>query len=239
MKPFAMTSPSQFRPGPPPALSSGVWARDFNEVKTIGARNSTLRSPEQTATAQFWASNGPQQYLDSVAGLPPITPAGVTDRARFLALLFMAISDAGIAHFDAKYAHNFWRPVTAIRNGDLDGNDATERDAGWLPLIDTPLHPEYPCAHCNVGAAYATVLASFLGDGELAVPLTLKSADAPGRATTGRSWKRAADFVPEVADARVWSGVHYRNSTDAGMALGSAVGRWVVTTQLRPLPATR
>ena len=178
MKPFALTSPSQFRPGPPPALTSDAWARDYNEVKTLGARNSTLRTPEQTATAQFWASNGPQQYLDSASGLPPIAPSGVADRARFFALLSMAISDAGIAVFDAKYAYNFWRPVTAIRNGDLDGNDATERDAGWLPLVDTPLHPEYPCAHCTVGAAYAAVLALHLGDGELAVPLSLKPADA-------------------------------------------------------------
>ncbi len=239
MRPFAMTAPSQFRPPPPPALSSDQWARDFNEVKAIGIRNSPLRTAEQTATALFWASNGPQQYLDSVAGLPPIAATGVADRARFLALLFMAISDAAIAHFDAKYAYGFWRPITAIRNGDLDGNDATERDPGWMPLIDTPLHPEYPCAHCNVGAAFATVLATFLGDGDLSVPLTLKAADAPGRTTAARSWKRVADFVPEVADARVWSGVHFRNSTAVGMALGGAVGRWVVTTQLRPLPAAR
>jgi hypothetical protein len=239
MRPFAMSSPSQFRPAPPPALSSDAWARDYSEVKAIGARNSPLRTSEQTATALFWASNGPQQYLDSVAGLPPISVTGVADHARFFALLFMSISDAAIAHFDAKYAYGFWRPITAVRNGDLDGNDATERDAGWMPLIDTPLHPEFPCAHCNVGAAFATVLASFLGDGDLLVPLTLKAADAPGRATAARSWKRVTDFVPEVANARVWGGVHYRNSTEAGMAMGSAVGRWVVTTQLRPLPATR
>ena len=239
MRPFALTSPSQFRPGPPPALTSEAWARDYNEIKAVGARNSALRTPQQTATALFWASAGAQQFFDSVPDLPPIAPAGVTDRARFLALLHLAISDAVIAHFDAKYAYNFWRPVTAIRNGDLDGNDATERDAGWMSLVEAPLHPEYPCAHCNVSAAFAAVLAAVLGEGELAVPLTLKSAAIPGSATTTRSWKRATDYVPEVADARVWSGIHYRNSTAAGIALGNAVGRWVVTTQLRPLPAPR
>lgn len=238
-KPFALTSPAQFRLGPPPALTSDTWARDYHEVKSLGARNSAQRTPEQAATAQFWASAGPQQYLDAIAGLPPIVPAGVTDRARFLALLSMTIADTGIAVFDAKYTYNFWRPITAIRNGDLDGNDATERDAGWVPLVDTPLHPEYPCAHCGVGAAMATVLAAFLGDGELAVPVTIKSADAPGRTATARSWTRATGFVGEVADARVWSGVHFRTSTDAGRRLGAAVGNWVVTTQLRPLPATR
>jgi hypothetical protein len=239
VKPFALTSPAQFRPGPPPALTGEAWARDFNEVKAVGARSSTLRTPQQTATALFWASAGAQQFFDSVPDLPPIAPAGVADRARFLALLHVAIADAVIAHFDAKYTYNFWRPVTAIRNGDLDGNDATERDAGWMSLIDAPLHPEYPCAHCNVSAAFAAVLAAVLGEGELAVPLTLKSAAIPGGTASTRSWKRATDFVPEVADARVWSGIHYRNSTAAGMALGHAVGRWVVTTQLRPLPAPR
>jgi PAP2 superfamily len=238
-KPYALNSPSQFRPGPPPALTSEAWARDYNEVKALGGRTSAARTPAQTATALFWASNGAQQYLDSVSGLPPIPSTGVTDRARFLALLFMAISDASVAHFDAKYAYNFWRPVTAIRNGDLDGNDATERDAGWLPFVDTPLHPEYPCAHCNVAAAIATVVTYYLGEGELQVPFTVKPATAAGRTTPSRSWKRVADFVPEVADARVWGGLHYRNSTAAGIALGDAVGRWVVTTQLRPLPATR
>ena len=239
MRPFAMTSPSQFRPAPPPALASDVWARDFNEVKAIGARTSSQRTPEQTATALFWASNGPQQYLDSMAGLPAIAATGVADHARFRALLSMAISDAAIAIFDAKYAYGFWRPITAIRNADLDGNDATERDAGWMPLIDTPLHPEYPCAHCNVGAAFAAVLAAFLGEGDLSVPFTMKAADAPGRTTAARGFKRVSDFVPEVANARIWSGVHYRNSTEAGMAMGNAIGRWVIATQLRPLPATR
>jgi hypothetical protein len=234
-----LTSPSQFRPGPPPALTSEVWARDYYEVKALGARNNASRTPAQTATALFWASNGPQQYLDSVSGLPPIPSSGVSDRARFLALLFMAMSDASFAHFDAKYAYNYWRPITAIRNGDLDGNEATERDAGWVPFVDTPLHPEYPCAHCNVAAAIAAVVTYYLGEGELEVPLTLKPATAAGRATPARSWKRAADFVPEVADARVWGGIHYRNSTIVGIALGDAVGRWVVTTQLRPLAATR
>jgi hypothetical protein len=239
MKPLAMSSPSQFRPGPPPTLSSGVWARDYNEVKTIGGRSSTLRSPQQAATVLFWASNGPQQYLDWVPGLLSTAGEGVSGRARFLALLLMTISDASIAHFDAKYAYNFWRPITAIRNADLDGNDATERDAGWVPLIETPPHPEYPCAHCNVGAGIAIVLASFLGKGELAAPLSLRPADAAGPTSAARSFKRAADFVPELADARIWGGVHYRNSTEVGIAMGNAVGQWVVTTQLRPLAATR
>ncbi len=234
MKPFALSSPSQFRPGPPPALTSDLWTRDFNEVKAIGSRASTVRTPEQTATVMFWTSNGPQQYLDSIAGVPLPVGMGTVDRARFLALQSMAIWDASIALADAKYAYNFWRPVTAIRNGDIDGNAGTDRDPGWVALIDAPPHPEYPCAHCTTGAAVATIVVAALGAGELATPLTLKPADAAGRTTAARSWKRVTDFVPEIANARVWGGIHYRNSTEVGTALGNAVGHWIVTTQLLP-----
>jgi len=235
-KPFALAAPDQFRPGPPPALSSETWSRDYNEVKSLGALDSSARTAEQSATVLFWASVGPQQYLDSITALPPPPrDTGVSDRARFLAMLLMAMSDAGSALFDAKYAYNFWRPVTAIRNGDRDGNDATERDAGWTSFIEAPMHPEYPCAHCTTAAAIATVLASVYGESELAVPVTWKP--AAGRAVAARSYPRVRDFVPEVADARVWGGIHYRNSTAAGIALGDAVGRWVVTTQLSPVAA--
>jgi len=235
--PLALSAPSQFRPGPPPALASDTWARDFNEVKTLGGRASTQRTPAQTETAFFWASNGPQQFVDSLGAIRVDTATGTTDRARMLALAYMAIIDAGIAVMDAKYAYDFWRPLTAIRNGDRDGNDATERDAGWLPLIDTPLHPEYPCAHCTVTAALGAVLAAYFGEGEMAAPFALRSASGPGRAPTARQWRRIEEMTREIQDARVWSGVHYRNSAMAGGTLGRNVGVWVVTTQLRPVTA--
>lgn len=232
--PLALFAPSQFRPGAPPDLASATWARDYNEVKSLGARGSAQRSPAQTEATFFWASNGPQQFVDSLSALRTDPAMGTTDRARMLALAYMAIVDAGIAVMDAKYHYNFWRPVTAIRNGDRDGNDATERDAGWLPLIDTPMHPEYPCAHCTVTAALGAVLVPYFGAGEVSAPLALRSASVPGRAPTTRQWRRIDDMTREIQDARVWSGVHFRSSAAAGGELGRAVGEWVVATQLRP-----
>jgi hypothetical protein len=225
--PFALTSPSQFRPGPPPKLDSDAWTRDYNEIKTLGGRNSTARTPEQTATALFWASAGPAQYVDSVASLP--FRGTTADRARLLALFYIAISDVSYAVFDAKYAYDFWRPITAIRNGDEDGNHATERDPGWTPLVDTPPHQEYPCAHCATAAAIITVLTAAGNPGQ---PIVVQSADPNGKP---RSFAQANDAVLEVANARVWSGVHYRNSTDVGIALGRAVGKFIVDNKLQPV----
>ena len=146
-KPWLMSGPAQFRPGPPPALDSDRWARDFNEIKAIGGRRSVLRSAEQSDIARFWETTLPPVYhgvVRSVAGMPG---RDLMRNARLLAAVTQAVDDALIAVFDAKYHHAFWRPITAIRNGDTDGNEATERDASWTPFIDTPMHPEYPCAH--------------------------------------------------------------------------------------------
>ncbi len=126
--------------------------------------NSTVRTVEQTSIARFWETTSPAVYWPVVRSVAATPGRNVTDNARLLAVAAMAMDDALIAVFDAKYAYNLWRPITAIRNGDLDGNDATERDPGWMPLIDTPLHPEYPCAHCIVSAALGAVLEAELGD---------------------------------------------------------------------------
>jgi len=146
-RPWVMTRGDQFRPGPPPSLTSAAWARDYNEIKALGSRNSTQRTPEQTAVAKFWEATAPAVYWPVARSVATAPGREVTDNARLFAVAAIAMDDALIAVFDAKYTYNLWRPVTAIRNGDLDGNDATERDAGWASLIDAPLHPEYPCAH--------------------------------------------------------------------------------------------
>jgi hypothetical protein len=153
-----MTSADQFRPGPPPSLTSDLWARDCNEIKALGAKNSTHRSAEQTDIARFWADIVSLPYFPVVRSVATAPGREPTQNARVLAVAAQAIDDALIAVFDAKYHYNFWRPITAIRNGDTDGNDATERDASWLPFIDTPMHPEYPCAHCILSAAVGAVL---------------------------------------------------------------------------------
>jgi hypothetical protein len=141
----------------------------------------------------------------------------------------MAGMDAYIAVFEAKYTYNFWRPVTAIRNADITGNAATPREAGWLPLAETPMHPEYPCAHCITSAAVAAVLRAVSKDdvGELSVT----SPTAPG---VTRRWTRLEDYSNEVSNARVWAGFHYRFSTAVGQDMGRKIGELTVATQLRP-----
>lgn len=157
-KPWLMTSPAQFRPGPPPRLTSELWARDYNEVKALGGKNSARRTPEQTEIALFWVATMPPIYhgiLRSVANQPG---REVTRNARLFMAVTQAVDDAQIAVIDAKYHYNFWRPVTAIRNGDLDGANTTERDPSWTPLIENPMHPEYPCNHCITASAVGAVL---------------------------------------------------------------------------------
>jgi hypothetical protein len=218
-KPWVMTSGDQFRPGPPPALTSETWKRDFNEIKAIGGKTSTQRTPEQTAIAQFWEATLPNVYWPVARSVANAPGRDGNDNARLLALAAMAMDDGLIAVFDAKYAYNFWRPVTAIRNAEGDA-----RDPGWLPFIDTPMHPEYPCAHCIVSGSLGAVLQAELGSGP--VPKLSSASSTAGGAV--RTWASVDDFVREVAVARIYDGVHYRNSTEVGTVMGKKIGELAV-----------
>jgi hypothetical protein len=229
VKPWVMQSGAQFRPPPPPALSGADWARAFNEVKDLGGKASVTRSAAQTETARFWEMTGAGAYKEVVASATRAPGRSLIQNARLLALSSMALADSYIAVFDAKYTYNFWRPLTAIRNGDIDGNEATTLESGWLPLIDSPMHPEYPCAHCINAGAICSVLAREFG-GRLPV-LTSTSTTAPGITHT---WTRVEDLTDEVSNARVWGGVHYRSSTAVGVAMGKRIGELVADTALRP-----
>jgi PAP2 superfamily len=219
-KPWVLTGGEQFRPGPPPALTSQTWARDYNEIKALGAKNSTQRTPEQTAFAKFWEATAPAVYWPVARSITAAPGRDLTENARVLAVAGMAMDDALIAVFDAKYTYNFWRPITAIRNGDLDGNDATERDLSWTPFIDTPMHPEYPCAHCIVSASLGAVLAAEIGAG----PTPKLSSTSSMAAGAVRTWASVDDFTKEVAEARICDGVHYRFSSEVGTAMGKKIG---------------
>ena len=233
-KPFALTSASQFRPGPPPALDGATWARDYNEIKSLGARDSTTRSAVQTTTAQFWGSTGFQQFNDAMADNAVPESACTVPRARHYALVYMSLFDAAIAHFDAKYTYGFWRPVTAIRNGQLGGNAATQPDLAWLPLIDAPMHPEYPCAHCNSAAVFAGILVGLRGTERRTLIVRAAASFTPRNAT--REYPTEAELVADAVNARVWSGIHFRNSAETGAAMGRQIARYMLSTQLRPLP---
>jgi PAP2 superfamily len=229
-KPWLMSGAAQFRPGPPPALRSERWARDFAEIKSVGSHDSAERSPEQTAQARFWETTLPTIYYGLVQSVAARSGRDVTQNARLYAAVTQAIDDAMIAVFDAKYHYGFWRPITAIRNGDSDDNEATLADRTWTPFIETPLHPEYPCAHCIVAATVGTVLLAELGGSPEPVWRTV-SPTANGAA---REWTNIEAFVQEVADARVYDGVHFRYSTEVGTAMGRQIGALAAARRLRP-----
>ncbi|WFU23731.1 vanadium-dependent haloperoxidase [Bradyrhizobium sp. CB1717] len=229
--PWVMTSGSQFRPGPPPALDSEVWTRDVNEIREVGGRGSATRTPEQTTIGRFWFFVGARTYNPIVRQAASAKGMDLVDCARLFALTSITGNDAIVAVFDAKYHYNFWRPITAIRNADLTSNAATPRDPSWLPLGDTPMHPEYPCAHCIVSAAISTVLQTVVGDfGEF----SLTSPTAPG---VTRKWSRLQDYSDEVSNARIWAGFHYRFSTEVGKDMGRKIGALTLATQLRGVEA--
>ena len=230
MRPFALKTGNQFRPAAPYALTSPEWAKDYNEVKRMGAKTGSARTAEQTEIARFWELTGPATYNPLVRQLSVPKGLDVLDNARVFALVGMATADALIAIFDAKYAYNFWRPVTAIRNADMDGNDATDRDASWEPFISTPMHPEYPCAHCISQSAAATVLEAFFGNS--IPPVKLTSTTAPG---VTRTFTRLSDYVTEVINARIYDGVHYRTSGEVGAAMGRKIGEYTVQNYFKPL----
>jgi hypothetical protein len=217
---WVMTSPGQFRVAAPPALTSDAWARDYNEVKDVGSRASTRRTAEQTEIARFWEYSLPAIYHGAVRAVATQPGRDPVRNARLFAAVAQAMDDAMLAVFDSKYHHNFWRPATAIRNGDIDGNDATARDAAWASLIDAPLHPEYPSAHATLAGAVGAVVAAE-GDRSSLPELATSSPTAKGAT---RRWTSVDAFAREVAESRIYAGIHYRFSTDAGLALGRNVG---------------
>ena len=231
--PFAMRSPSQFRPKPPPSLKSEQWARDYNEIKDLGEKNSTRRTARQTEDARFWLLVGPRSTYPLPRQVAVASNMSVLDSARFMALVSTATMDAMIAVFDAKYKYEFWRPITAICNGDIDGNPATERVATWQPIDVTPMHPEYPCAHCITSSAVAAAIEAVLGTEEIP-EVALTSPFAP--AVTHRFTDLHA-YTEEVANARIYAGFHYRSSTIIGREMGQKIGEWVVKSVMQPVQA--
>jgi hypothetical protein len=231
MMPFAMTSPSQFRPGPPPHLKSKQWTADYNEIKDLGEKHSAKRTARQTEDARFWLTTGPLSTHSFERQIVLSENMSIIDSARFMAMLSVAEADAIQAVYEAKYFYQFWRPITAIRNGDLDGNPETVRDATWEPIDVTPAHPEYPCAHCIVSMAVATVIETLTGATNIQeVAITMPS--APGVTHSFTSLKA---FTDEVANARIYAGFHYRNSTVVGQEMGRQIGAYTVKAILQPL----
>jgi hypothetical protein len=225
MRPFSLESADQFRPDGPPALSSKTWARDYNEVKEIGSSTSTTRTAEQTLAARFWAEAPIQQLHASLRGFVAQRELGVADAARFMAMAGVVTGDAQIACYEAKYHFAFWRPITAIRAGDTDGNDDTEIDPTWSTLLAaTPNHPEYPSAHACLTPALGKVLARFLGTGR--IDYTVVSVSTPSLGD--RTFEDVKDLEYEVGNARIWGGIHYRSAVEDGTKLGLKIADYVL-----------
>jgi membrane-associated phospholipid phosphatase len=231
--PFAMTSGSQFRPDAPPALDSAEYAAAFNEVKDLGSATSTSRTAEQTQIARFWndglGTAFAQGYWNRIAQTVATEQGlGLVEDARLFALLNIATADAGIACWDAKYTYNLWRPVTAIRAADTDGNADTAADATWTPLLTTPNFPSYTSAHSTVSAAAAGVLAALFGD---SYHFTVTADGLPG---VTRSFDSFAAAAAEAGRSRVYGGIHYFFDSTAGLAAGARVADYVVGGFLKP-----
>jgi len=230
VRPFGITRADQFQPAAPPSLSSPQWVAAFNETKSLGSATSTTRTDEQKQTALFWTANVVRQYNGLARGTATKLGLDVPQTARLLAMINEVGADAMIAMMNAKYHFLFWRPVTAIdatsvTNDDFgptpgfdDGNPATVEQPGWRPLVTTPNHPEYPSAHATISSAIVEVLTRFLGTDAIDV-------DVQGQPALNetRHFATADDLRAEVGNARVWGGLHYRFSVQAGSALGRAV----------------
>jgi hypothetical protein len=230
MVPFTMRSASQFFPEPPPSLLSREWVEDYNQVKTVGAINSSVRTPRQTETALFWTENTAVQYSRALRNLAGARALDVADTARLFALVWTTSADALIGCWNAKYQYSFWRPVTATRNGDIDGNPETVPDPDWTPLANTPAHPEYPSAHGCFTGALATSLEQYFGEPRFTFIVSSTVTNTVHEIRSMRELER------EVENARIWAGIHYHHSVIQGADLGRKVAHQAFREYFQPEP---
>ena len=226
VQPFGYSDPARFRPHAPPALDSRTYTIDYNESRDLGRATETSRTAEQSATALFWSPSASALWSANVRSMA--SSMDLLTAARFEAIGIAAVTNALIGCWDAKYTYMFWRPVTAIRAGDTDGNPETEPDPAWAPFIVTPSHPEYPAAHTTVGASVLGFYTVWFGTDQF--PLAFK-----GNGGAVRYYTNVREIHAEEGNARVWGGMHWRNSTEVGTDVGSRVGKYTATHLLKPL----
>jgi hypothetical protein len=226
--PFGYDDPTRFRPHAPPALDSKTYTRDYNESKDVARSTESSRTDEQSATAVFWSPSASALWSANIRSLS--NDMDMLTAARFEAIGLAAVTNALIAAWDGKYTYMFWRPVTAIHAGDIDGNSKTEPDPAWTPLLITPTHPEYPAAHTTVGASVLGFYTVWFGTEQLQFPLAFK-----GNGGAVRYYSSVKEIHAEEANARVWGGMHWRHSTEVGTAIGSKIGKYTATHLLKRL----
>lgn len=243
--PFTMDAPDQFIPDPPPALDSVEWAADYNEVKALGSCESTARTADQTQIGYFWADGGPVLWQRASRDLSARYLTNLGDEARMFALVGLAMADASISVWSAKIHYNFWRPITAIRLGDMDGTEATVADPTWTPLLNTPNFPEYTSGHTTSTGAVIRVLQQFFGTDRLTFTVKSKHPyaqpklpDPDGGSSVPRTFNKFSDAMKEIIDARVFVGIHFRSADRVGRALGLRIGDHTFKNYLRPIGET-
>ena len=230
--PFALETGDQFRPPPPPAVTSPRYTTDFDETKSLGEINSTTRSTEQTDIGRFWGAAPVQNVWNEIAQMAGMSfHNSLEQNARMFALLDTSLADGVIALYDSKYAYHRWRPVTAVQGADSDGNPDTTGDPNWTPLAVTALDPSYAGAHAEISQSAATSLHDFFGTDRADFSLTNPS--LPGIVRSFQSFSQASD---EAAASRIYAGQHFRYDEDAGQALGDVVGNFVFDNILEPVP---
>jgi hypothetical protein len=231
--PFVLSSSRQFQPDDPPALTSALYARDYNEVQALGAKVSAVRTPDQEEIARFWFGSSPVGWSQIARTVAADQGLDAWEQARVLALLNLAMADGVIAGFETKYHVNRWRPITAIRAGETDGNDETVGDPTWESLLNTPAHPDYVSTHGVQGGAAAVVLRQVFGTDQVDFTAT---SGAPFAGLT-RMYRSFSEAAQENAASRVYAGVHFRSATTHGLRLGKQIGRFIVQHALRPVTA--
>lgn len=220
VKPFLIERASQFRSDGPYKLTSRKYAQEFNEVKSVGAAGVIPgRTTDQSEAALYWAENPPRTWNRIVNSLSTTRGVSLVDNARLFAELYLTAADAFIAVWDEKAHWSFWRPITAIREADTDGNPRTDPDPNWLPFLANPPYPEHPSGHLGLSGAFGKTLRQFFGTDKLAWTDT----NVAGRT---RSYTRVSDAVEEIVDVRIWSGIHFRNADDASVEIAQQIARY-------------
>jgi hypothetical protein len=231
--PFTLTRPSQFRSDPPASLTSRRYTREYNEVKALGALNSIERTPDQTDVANFYAGNTLIIWNQVLRGVAVAQVNNISDSTRLFALADLAIADAMITSWNDKTHYVFWRPITAIQQGNNDGNPETVGDATWLPLITTPAYPEHTSGANAFAGAATHALALFFGTDNMTFSVMTTNTGPTIQDT--RVYVRFSDAAQDVVDARIYSGLHFRTSDEAARKQGKEVAKWVFKNFLRPL----
>lgn len=231
-RPWGFDKPDRFRPGPPPELTSALYARDYNETKDFGGARSTQRTPAQTDAVKFWSqANLMLSWHQAARQLAVARQMNLADCSRTFALVTLGIANTFIVDWDAKFHYNYWRPITAIRNGDQDNNPATERDAGWTPLNATPMHPEYPSQAAIIAGTASALLAQATGD-RSAGPLTFVDSADP---KLTRTLAGLGPLAEEQRLVRIWGGIHFRNSLEVSERMGRALAEQALQTLYTPV----